>query len=109
MEWESPFLGFHSFFFFFFSSIQSISSDPHHRIIMDDPYEDRSMPADTTGRHIEQDDLLADLEDLKPSEVDYYAVLNLSKTVRNDPSRHSFTHFIREGCSDWENKKSQLD
>lgn len=98
-RWESPFLGFHSFFLFF-SSIQSIPSDPHHRIIMDDPYEDRSMPADTTGRHIEQDDLLVDLENLKPNEVDYYAVLNLSKTVRNDSSRHSFTHLIRGGCSD---------
>ncbi|KAF9027977.1 hypothetical protein CPC16_008198 [Podila verticillata] len=62
---------------------------------MDDPYEDRSMPADTTGRHIEQDDLLADLEDLKPSEVDYYAVLNLSKTASEEEIKDSYKRLSR--------------
>lgn len=73
---------------------------------MDDPYEDRSMPADTTGRHIEQDDLLADLEDLKPDHVDYYAVLNLSKTVRKAAHYlHSRISFGK-AHSDWEKTKS---
>lgn len=83
----------HSFF------VSSVPFDPSLptftiSIIMDDPYEDRSMPADTTGRHIEQDDLLADLEDLKPSDVDYYSVLNLSKTVRKTAHyNHSLISF----------------
>lgn len=57
-------------------------------ITMDDPYEDRSMPADTGYGNYDADDLV-DLENMKPPEVDYYAVLNLSKTVRN---RHP--HFL---------------
>ena len=48
---------------------------------MDDPYEDRSMPTDPGSVHYDADDLLADLENMKPPELDYYAVLNLSKTV----------------------------
>ena len=47
---------------------------------MDDPYEDRSMPADYGNNHPDLDDL--DLEDMKPPQLDYYAVLNLSKSVR---------------------------
>ncbi|KAG0342182.1 hypothetical protein BG004_005719 [Podila humilis] len=62
---------------------------------MEDPYEDRSMPADTTGRHFEQDDLLADLEDLKPSEVDYYAVLNISKTATEEEIKDSYKKLSR--------------
>lgn len=48
---------------------------------MDDPYEDRSMPADTGNGNYDADDLV-DLENMKPPEVDYYAVLNISKAVR---------------------------
>lgn len=55
---------------------------------MDDPYEDRSMPADTGYGNYDADDLV-DLENMKPPEVDYYAVLNLSKTVRN-----GLSHFL---------------
>ena len=50
-----------------------------HTHIMDDPYEDRSMPADY-GNNTDLDEL--DLEDMKPPQLDYYAVLNLSKSVR---------------------------
>jgi hypothetical protein len=49
---------------------------------MEDPYDDRSMPWDYANGNDEADDLLADLENMKPPELDYYAVLNLSKTVR---------------------------
>ncbi|KAF9423309.1 hypothetical protein BGZ94_008349 [Podila epigama] len=62
---------------------------------MDDPYDDRSMPSDIPGRHIEHDDLLADLENLKPSEVDYYAVLNLSKSATEEEIKDSYKRLSR--------------
>lgn len=57
---------------------------------MDDPYEDRSMPADTGNGNYDADDLV-DLENMKPPQVDYYAVLNLSKTVRNGHAHFHLT------------------
>lgn len=56
---------------------------------MDDPYEDRSMPADYGNGQPDLDDL--DLEDMKPPQLDYYAVLNLSKSVRLLQRRHKDT------------------
>jgi DnaJ family protein C protein 11 len=51
---------------------------------MEDPYEDRSMPADLSGDNYDHDDLM-DFENMRPPQVDYYAVLNLSKTVNSPP------------------------
>ncbi|KAF9173361.1 hypothetical protein BGX21_008636 [Mortierella sp. AD011] len=61
---------------------------------MDDPYEDRSMPADSTGNNYEPDDL-HDLENMKPQEVDYYAVLNLSKAASEDEIKDSYKRLSR--------------
>ena len=49
---------------------------------MEDPYDNWSIPADPLNSHYDPNDL-ADLENLSPPEVDYYAVLNLSKAVSN--------------------------
>jgi hypothetical protein len=70
--------GFERFLFFpFLPSLFYI----RQTTTMDDPYEDRSMPADTGNGNYDADDLV-DLENMKPPQVDYYAVLNLSKAVR---------------------------
>ncbi|KAF9183668.1 hypothetical protein BGZ51_003871 [Haplosporangium sp. Z 767] len=63
---------------------------------MDDPYQDRTMPADYgSNNDYEADDLLADLENLKPPELDYYAVLNLSKTASDDEIKDSYKRLSR--------------
>ncbi|KAF8981304.1 hypothetical protein BGZ46_002979 [Entomortierella lignicola] len=61
---------------------------------MDDPYEDRSMPTDSTSNSYEPDDL-HDLENLKPQEVDYYAVLNLSKAASEEEIKDSYKRLSR--------------
>ncbi|KAG0380452.1 hypothetical protein BGX24_008086 [Mortierella sp. AD032] len=61
---------------------------------MDDPYEDRSMPADTGNGHYDTDDLI-DLENMKPPEVDYYAVLNLAKSASEDDIKDSYKRLSR--------------
>ncbi|KAG0050720.1 hypothetical protein BGZ83_004504 [Gryganskiella cystojenkinii] len=60
---------------------------------MDDPYEDRSMPADYTNNHPDLDDL--DLEDMKPPQLDYYAVLNLSKSAMEEDIKDSYKRLSR--------------
>ncbi|KAF9953346.1 hypothetical protein BGZ72_005484 [Mortierella alpina] len=62
---------------------------------MDDPYEDRSMPMDPGSAHYDADDLLTDLENMKPPELDYYAVLNLSKTASEDEIKDSYKRLSR--------------
>ncbi|KAF9434353.1 hypothetical protein BGZ76_008146 [Entomortierella beljakovae] len=61
---------------------------------MNDPYEDRSMPADSSSNNYQSDDL-HDLENMKPQEVDYYAVLNLSKVASEEDIKDSYKRLSR--------------
>ncbi|KAF9916096.1 hypothetical protein BX616_004629 [Lobosporangium transversale] len=61
---------------------------------MNDPYEDRSMPADSSASGYDEDDL-ADIENMKPPELDYYAVLNLSKTASEEDIKDSYKRLSR--------------
>ncbi|KAI1315551.1 hypothetical protein EDD11_000624 [Mortierella claussenii] len=63
---------------------------------MDDPY-NRSMPADPTGNsatNYDADDLV-DIESMSPPEMDYYAVLNLSKTASDEDIKDSYKRLSR--------------
>ncbi|KAF9586556.1 hypothetical protein BGW38_002313 [Lunasporangiospora selenospora] len=62
---------------------------------MDDPYEDRSMPSDHGLPKNESDDHLDDLDNLKPAEVDYYAVLNLSKSATEEEIKDAYKRLSR--------------
>ncbi|KAG0319904.1 hypothetical protein BGZ99_004844 [Dissophora globulifera] len=61
---------------------------------MDDPYDDRSMPADPPRGYHDIDDL-ADLDSMKPPELDYYAVLNLSKNASEEDIKDSYKRLSR--------------
>ncbi|KAI8358030.1 hypothetical protein B0O80DRAFT_383103 [Mortierella sp. GBAus27b] len=61
---------------------------------MEDPYDNRSIPADPLDSRYDPNDL-ADLENLSPPEVDYYAVLNLSKTASDEEIKDSYKRLSR--------------
>ncbi|KAI7817740.1 hypothetical protein BC939DRAFT_402258 [Gamsiella multidivaricata] len=52
------------------------------------------MPSDPTGGNYDTDDLV-DLENMKPPQLDYYAVLNLSKTASEDDIKDSYKRLSR--------------
>ncbi|KAG0197542.1 hypothetical protein BGX28_008989 [Mortierella sp. GBA30] len=61
---------------------------------MEEPYNDRSMPLETghsAGAARDQDDL----ESFKPAEMDYYAVLNVSRTALDVEIKEAFERLSR--------------